>query len=60
MLPPFFATLNLVMPIGNGGIATHDSNGFVNAVMLAAVGWANWLFQTVVHMVFMWRLSDHV
>jgi len=60
MLPPLFATFNLAFPVANGGIATHESNGFVNAVMLACVGWANWLFQTVVHFVFMYRLNDHV
>jgi hypothetical protein len=60
MLPPLFATFNLALPTVNGGLADHESNGFVNAVMLAVVGWTNWVFTSAVHLVFMWRLNDHV
>ena len=60
IIPPIFATMQLAMPTANGGIATHTDKGFVNAVMLATIGYVNWIFQSVVHFIFTERLDDHV
>lgn len=52
--------LNLVLPTTSGGIAGNTSDGFINAVMLTVIGFMNWLFQWIVHFVFVDRLKSHV
>merc|ERR1719469_101111 len=60
MIPPLFAALQLWLPATSGGLPTDVSDGYINAVMLFMWGLINWLYQFIVHIIFVDRLADHI
>jgi len=59
-IPPIFAMLQLVLPATSGGLATTVSDGYINAVMLLIWGAINWLYQLIVHFIYVERLGNHI